>query len=711
MSSNKFIERCLSYQTLFNDYKVDKILVHVENIVLVRLSHHTTNEKIIAKGQFFEGYSIDYMGPCYINGNKGEIHPIKYDHYIINDENERMCGLDVFNIIPGFIEGAPYLEKGIDALKKRDYYLAFGYFFFGYSNDCVTSIVELGILYEKGLSVMENCLLAQMCYQKAIDLKSPYGYCRLGLMYECGVNCTKDYDKAFSYYQKAVDLNFGYGFYLKGALLENTQKYTHISEVVLCFDKANELGYDEAVMEYARCVFAYNFDVSYQEKAIEYLKEGHFKNVPSCSYYLGVCYQIGSGVKQNYTKSKLYLEKACSNYYYPAYIALSLQYRNGLGVEEDHIIERKLLLNAIKGGHMPGYKALIQYYKTVSPFKYSKLRMIYWVKKGVKLKDAYCYFEYSNLIYCCDIKTKDLTDIGRYLLYSAGGGCVEALLKSAELFKKGSFLLQNYELAGESYLDAKNLGSFEGAIGYAKMHLEGIGFEANFDYAKQLFEQSALEGNSEALVEIGLMYFNKDYNHYDLELARNYFEKGFYLSNGRAAFYIAKTYFACDHYEKGKTYLEESGKLGYGKAYYELYKLTNIAVHQVGYLEKAFELDYKKARFPLAQLYIDGYSEEFDEYDGVCILNEMFLDDDPDCYALLFKCLVLGIGCEVDGKKAIDVIWYPQDPYSHYIFGLIYYHGLNVPKNIFKAMKHFAIARKGGVKEALKITHIHQKKG
>lgn len=63
---------------------------------------------------------------------------------------------------------------------------------------------------------------------------------------------------------------------------------------------------------------------------------------PNCKYYLGLCYEEGKGVKQDYVKAFELFSDAAEEDVMEAKIALINCYKNGKGVQKDINIATKL---------------------------------------------------------------------------------------------------------------------------------------------------------------------------------------------------------------------------------------------------------------------------------------------------------------------------------------------------------------------------------
>jgi len=74
-------------------------------------------------------------------------------------------------------------------------------------------------------------------------------------------------------------------------------------------------------------------------------------NMKSCAD-LGIAYDLGRGVRQNYSKARKLYKKACDKNNMNACFNLGILYDNGKGVRQNYSKARKLYKKACDGGGM-----------------------------------------------------------------------------------------------------------------------------------------------------------------------------------------------------------------------------------------------------------------------------------------------------------------------------------------------------------------------
>lgn len=87
-----------------------------------------------------------------------------------------------------------------------DYTKAREYFERAVELNNTAALVNLGELYENGLSVNKDYYTARCYYERAVELNNSQAFTRLGELYELGRGVMKNIDKAKQYYEKGIEL-------------------------------------------------------------------------------------------------------------------------------------------------------------------------------------------------------------------------------------------------------------------------------------------------------------------------------------------------------------------------------------------------------------------------------------------------------------------------------------------------------------------------
>lgn len=697
MEYNTFIERWSGYPTLFSNYTFQNILISVNDIFLVSLCHKDTKDTVIAKVQFIEGFNKEKINKVIeLKSNYNYESVLIENHFVSVDD--AIIGTDLFTLLPMKVIGDDYIIRADECCSLKQFEEAIAYLAYGASLNDSEAFIKLGNLFRDGIVQVVRAYKAILCYKKAIELNNPMGYCMIGLMYETGTDTPIDYEYSLKNYNLACDEKIGYGFYLRASLTEKMKtKDYNIYDVCDDFYKSYELGYLDGVVEYARCIFAYDLEKSYQNKAIKLLHQGNNMGYVRCGCYLGYCYHSGSGVVQDYKKAMSYYQIACSKYHYPAYVPLAKLYKEGHGVEKDIEKFKAYILKACHVGNTQGMQEMVEYYLSTGNDK-DVYRAIYWMKQGIKKEDEVLLYRlgelYENGIYL----KQDIRKSSGLFLKSARQGYIPALIKSAKIFIDGYVLMKNYEISKKMYLEAIKRGSDEALIGLSIMYRDGMGVEKDIQSALDLLSKAIDNKCVDAIVEKGLIYCDERFGLFNINESKKLFTEALDLNSSCAAYYLSKISLYEDRHDDAKEFLLKASKLGDFNASLELSELSCDDKEKFEYLTLAKKQGCKAAYVPLAIMHLNGFGLEGNAFK---LLYEAECFGDKSSSYHLACCYCYGIGCIPDGNKAIDALNIPKDKFSHYLMGMIYYEGLAIRKNRIRGLNHLKIAAEMGHVEAI----------
>jgi TPR repeat protein len=173
----------------------------------------------------------------------------------------------------------------------------------------------LGILYEKGTGVPEDPAKAAKWYQKGVENGNVAAMRRLAEMYRLGLGVPRDEKKANELLDRAAQLGDKHA-----AFLQDKREHERVHP------KPGDDIRAEAYRLYKLKKFA--------EAAKLYEKCAKMGN-DICQMSLGVHYEEGLGVSQNYSQAVLWYRKSADQGYSIAQKTLGLMYELGRGVPEN----------------------------------------------------------------------------------------------------------------------------------------------------------------------------------------------------------------------------------------------------------------------------------------------------------------------------------------------------------------------------------------
>jgi TPR repeat protein len=164
-----------------------------------------------------------------------------------------------------FLDGSSVIPRNLDS--------AYRYFQEAADSGYNIAQLEIGYMFEKGLSVEMDAVVAEKWYKKAADQNNQIALCNLGFLYKKGKDKVPQNDSLANYYfmKSAVmgnakaQLNVGY-MYQHGA--NGTEKDTN--KALLWYDKAAQQHLADALNTYAWLCYIKKINL---DKAMRYSKE------------------------------------------------------------------------------------------------------------------------------------------------------------------------------------------------------------------------------------------------------------------------------------------------------------------------------------------------------------------------------------------------------------------------------------------------------
>jgi uncharacterized protein len=183
----------------------------------------------------------------------------------------------------------------------------------------------LGYMYRIGFGVDQGLCDAFKWYRRAAEQGNGDAECNLGIMYRNGIGVEQSYWEAVTWYRRAAQ---------KGVTVAETELATMygIAEIVT---ELAELGDADA-----QCVLGetYRTAASGEDdaEAIKWLRMSAEQNNARAQNLLGVMYQTGHGIEQNFVEAAVWYRKAAENGNAAAQANLAEMYRSGAGVNRDY---------------------------------------------------------------------------------------------------------------------------------------------------------------------------------------------------------------------------------------------------------------------------------------------------------------------------------------------------------------------------------------
>jgi len=441
--------------------------------------------------------------------------------------------------------------------KEKQYEELFQYLSSFAESDNCSALNDLAICYYSGLGVEKDYSKSFYYDNKAANLGAPDSIAILGYDFECGIGVTADVKRAVELYEKSVSLG-------------STKGMTYLG---LCFE--NGLGVNKDT-----------------EKAFSlYLRAAELGNARA-QRFLGLCYENGTGTSENIAKAVYWYKKAAEQDNKIAQRWLAMCYENGDGVDVDTSKAIEWYSRAIENDDDIS-RVLLSciYYDKFDDEEKDRLALSYLQEAVGNLeKDGYYYslgcfklarYYESGYLVECNMEQSFLYDkiaaeygiLGAMLslanCYEKGLGTPIDNIKAVEWYEKSVEDIDDYMDKAECFLTIANIIN-------DNLDEEKEKSEKYYKAAYTLFLQESINGNVDAFIQLGLLYYAGK------GIERNYkkvfecFEKAFVKrEDEETGYYIATCYIRGIGVDKNAT-----------KGYriltdiYEKYKSISIEKHK-----------------------------------------------------------------------------------------------------------------------------------
>lgn len=224
------------------------------------------------------------------------------------------------------------------------------------------------------------------------------------------------------------------------------------------------------------------------EKIKNLIKDAESGDAES-QFYLGLKYDKGEGVEQDFTIAAIWFKKAAEQGHAKAQFCLGIMYEDGQGVPQNDEDAFYWYQISAKKGYINAQFNLALMYESGNGVQQDYKQAARWYRKAAK---------------CGDLDS--LVNLGS--MYCNGEGYPKDYKKAFELFS---------EAAGKGDPTAQNNLGF--------MYQYGLGVDVDMEKAMSLYQESANNGYARAQITLGLFYLNGDVVKQDYKKAEMFFRQ------------------------------------------------------------------------------------------------------------------------------------------------------------------------------------------
>lgn len=221
---------------------------------------------------------------------------------------------------------------------------------------------------------------------------------------------------------------------------------------------------------------------------------------------LGICYNKGQGVPQDYEKTVFWYTKAAEQGIAVAQKNLGASYANGQGVPQDYEKAVYWFSKAAEQGNATAQSILGEYYHKGKGVNQDYGKSLYWFTKAAEQGNAGAQynlgFMYKNGIYVPQDNQKAVY----WFTKAAEQGLIIAQVNLGLCFYKGLGVIKNYKKMVYWLTKAAEQGYAVAQISLGLCYAKGQGVPQDYEKAVYWYTQAAEQGNAEAQNHLGLCY-------------------------------------------------------------------------------------------------------------------------------------------------------------------------------------------------------------
>ena len=241
---------------------------------------------------------------------------------------------------------------------------------------------------------------------------------------------------------------------------------------------------------------------------------------------LGVSYQLGIGVAQDYAKAREWFEKAAGKGDGNSMGQLGLLYDNGQGVAQDYAKASEWFEKAAHKGAM--FKLFMRYIISRSNVigDYDNTEREYYESKTVDEVSTSMNYNVVGTLYIQGLGVaQDYAKAREWFEKAAGKGYANAMTRLGWLYANGEGVAQDYAKAREWFEKAAAKGSGNAMLKLGLLYDDGQGVAQNYAKARGWFEKAAENGEAIGMFFLGYYYAAGLSVAQDYTKAREWYEK------------------------------------------------------------------------------------------------------------------------------------------------------------------------------------------
>lgn len=324
-------------------------------------------------------------------------------------------------------------------------------------------------------------------FAKAVELGNVGANFYLGLLYDWYKYPEQDFNMAKKYYEACGDnvyakINLAFLYCYGDGVAEDKEKAKTM------FQEAVDQGYAEGYLGYgcmAKDEEDYAAAFEYHNKAMEGTEQVYLAWTAN---RIGVMYESGTGVEQDYTQALEWYEKAADLGQITAMGNIGALYMDGNGVEQDYA------------------------------------KALEWYEKAADLGNAYAMNDIGFMYYVGNGVEQDYTQAAEWFERAFENGNSTGASNVGRMYFDGVGVEQDYAMALQWYEKAVDMGHAGAMNELGWMYQNGLGVEEDWSKAFEYYKMAADLEEPTGMNNVGFFYENGMGVEQDYEKALEYYD-------------------------------------------------------------------------------------------------------------------------------------------------------------------------------------------
>ncbi|MDB6064502.1 MAG: repeat-containing protein [Pedosphaera sp.] len=247
-------------------------------------------------------------------------------------------------------------------------------------------------------------------------------------------------------------------------------------------------------------------DAGNMKKAAALLIQAAEQDHAEAQYLLGLYYQEGKGVRQDYAEAAKWFVKSAKLGNADAAAALGLLYQEGLGMEQDHAKALKWYRQGAEGGSSDAEFGLGFCYSEGMGVKENKKEALKWFIKAAEQGHEVAAYNLGTAYTHGHGAEIDHAEAARWFAQAAEAGSAGAQYSLDVLYEKGHGVPQDLAKAAELYEAAAERDDARAQSNLGLLYTNGKGVPQDFQKAVEWYHKAIENGNLVAASNLAVLY-------------------------------------------------------------------------------------------------------------------------------------------------------------------------------------------------------------